>query len=293
MSMSITELTSVLGAEVTGVDIAGINDSDFAILEHAFEDRSVLVIRDQNAIDDSVQAAFSRRFGDLETTISANPGGKGTHVAVFSNVGADGALIPPKDKRMVFNAGNQMWHTDSSFKPVPAKASLLSARVVPPEGGETEFASGRAGWAALSAEQQAEFEPLIAVHDFLYSRGLIDPTLLGEKDRRELPAVRQKLVRSNPETGARALFVGAHASHIEGRDVEESRALLRRLTDLVTRPEHCYLHRWRPGDLVMWDNRAVLHRGRPWDESRYPRVMHRTTVAGTGPSVEDGKPLAA
>jgi alpha-ketoglutarate-dependent 2,4-dichlorophenoxyacetate dioxygenase len=293
MPLSITPLTPVLGAEVTGIDVGRLSDADFAAVEAAFEDCSVLVIRDQHGIDDAKQAAFSRRFGDLETTISANPGGEGTHVAIFSNLNADGTLIPPKDKRMVFNAGNQMWHSDSSFKPVPAKASILSGRVVPPEGGETEFASGRAAWDALSPQERAEYEPLVAIHDFLYSRGLIDKTLLGEKDRAELPAVRQKLVRTNPVNGRKALYAGAHASHIEGRDVAESRALLRRLTELVTRPEHCYIHRWREGDLVVWDNRAVLHRGRPWDEARYPRVMHRTTVAGTGPSVEDGKPLAA
>jgi len=293
MVLSITPLNAVLGAEISGIDIGDLSDADFAAIEAAFEERSVLVIRGQAEIDDAKQAAFSRRFGDLETTISANPGGEGTHIAIFSNLDADGALIPPKDKRMIFNSGNQMWHTDSSYKPVPAKASMLSGRVVPPEGGETEFASGRAAWNALSPAERAEYEPLVAVHDFLYSRGLIDKTLLTEKDRKELPAVRQKLVRVNPVTGARAIYAGAHASHIEGWPVEEGRALLRRLTDLVTRPEHCYTHKWEAGDLVMWDNRAVLHRGRPWDESRYPRVMHRTTVAGTGPSVEDGKPLAA
>lgn len=293
MALSITALTPVLGAEVTGVDIGALSDDAFTAIERAFEDHSVLVIRDQTGIDDARQAAFSRRFGDLETTISANPGGEGTTVAIFSNLASDGSLIPPKDKRMIFNTGNQMWHTDSSFKPVPAKASILSGRMVPPAGGETEFASGRAAWDSLSADEQAEYEPLIAVHDFLYSRGLIDKTLLSDKDRKELPAVRQKLVRTNPVNGRKALYAGAHASHIEGWDLETGRALLRRLTDLVTRPEHCYTHTWRDGDLVMWDNRAVLHRGKPWDESKYPRVMHRTTVAGVGPSVEDGKPLAA
>lgn len=293
MALSITPLTPVLGAEVTGIDIGALSDGDFAAIETAFDDHSVLVIRGQLGIDDAGQAAFSRRFGDLETTISANPGGEGTSIAVFSNVDADGTLIPPRDKRMVFNSGNQMWHSDSSYKPVPAKASMLSGRVVPPEGGETEFASGRAAWNALTEAEQGEYLPLVAVHDFFYSRGLIDKTLLTDKDRKELPAVRQRLVRSNPANGRKAIYAGAHASHIEGRPVEEGRAVLRRLTDLVTRPEHRYTHKWEAGDLVMWDNRAVLHRGRPWDESRYPRVMHRTTVAGTGPSVEDGKPLAA
>lgn len=292
-SLSIKPLTPVLGAEVTGVRIGSLSEADFAAIERAFEDHSVLVIRDQGEITDDAQMAFSARFGELEPVISSNPGGAGTPVAIFSNVDETGALIPPQDKRMVFNAGNQMWHTDSSYKPIPAKASILSGRVVPPEGGETEFASGRAAWDALSPEERAEYEPLIAIHDFLYSRGLVDKTLLGEKDRKELPAVRQKLVRANPVTGRKALYVGAHASHIEGRDVEEGRALLRRLTEFVTQPEFVYTHVWKPGDLVMWDNRAVLHRGKGWDAGKYKRVMHRTTICGSGPSVEDGQAFAA
>lgn len=293
MSLVVTPLTPACGAEITGIGIDALSEADFVALERAFEDHSVLVIRGQTGIDDETQMAFSRRFGPLEPVISSNPEGGGTDVAVFSNVAPDGSLIPPADKRMVFNAGNQMWHSDSSYKPVPAKASILSGRVVPPEGGETEFASGRAAWEALPEAERAEYEPLIAVHDFLYSRGLVDKTLLGEKDRRELPAVRQKLVRTNPVNGRKALFVGAHASHVEGRAVEDGRALLRRLTEFVTRPEFVYTHRWRPGDLVMWDNRAVLHRGKGWDATRHRRVMHRTTICGEGPSVEDGKPLAA
>lgn len=292
MTLTIDPFTGGFGAEVTGADVRSLSDADFAAIEAAFEERSVLVFRDQQ-LDDASQIGFSRRFGDLETTISANPGGEGTQIAIFSNVDADGRLIPPADKRMVFNSGNQMWHTDSSYKPVPAKASLLSGRVVPPEGGQTEFASGRLAYEALPEDEKAAYEPLVAVHDFLYSRGLIDKTLLTDKDRKELPAVRQKLVRANPVNGRKALYVGAHASHIEGRDVEEGRALLRRLTAFVTRPEFVYRHTWRDGDLVMWDNRCCLHRGCAWDATRFKRVMHRTTVAGAGPSVEDGRPLAA
>ncbi len=293
MSITVTPLTPVLGAEITGIQIGSVTETEFAAINQAFEDYSVLVIRDQLDIDDESQVAFSYKFGGLEQVISSNPGGAGTQMAIFSNVDESGALIPPKDKRMLYNAGNQMWHTDSSYKPVPSKASLLSGRIVPPEGGETEFASARAAWDALSPEEQAEYEPLVAVHDFLYSRGLIDKTLLGEKDRKELPAVRQKMVRTNPVNGRKAIYVGAHASHIEGRDVEEGRALLRRLTEFVSQPQFIYTHQWKPGDLVMWDNRAVLHRGKGWDEAKYKRVMHRTTVAGSGPTVEDGQAFAA
>lgn len=286
MTLTLTPLDAPFGLEVTGVDVRSTSDTEFAKIERAFEENSVLVFRDQQ-LDDASQIAFSARFGPLESTISSNPGGEGTAIAIFSNVDTEGALIPPKDKRMVFNTGNQMWHSDSSYKPVPAKASLLNGRVVPPEGGETEFACGRLAYDTLDASDKARLEPLVAVHDFLYSRGLIDKTLLNEKDRKELPPVRQKLVRENPVTGAKTLFAGVHASYIEGWEEQEGRALLQDLTARIVQPQNVYRHKWREGDLVMWDNRCCLHRGAGWDATRYKRVMHRTTVAGDGPTVED------
>jgi len=182
---------------------------------------------------------------------------------------------------MVFNTGNQMWHTDSSFKEVPATASLLSGRQVPPEGGETEFASMRAAYDALPEARKEALEGLVCVHDFAYSRALIDPNLLRERDKKEVPPVKQAMIRSNPATGRKNLFVGAHASYVLNMELEEGRALIRDLNRHVTRDEFVYRHQWRQHDLVMWDNRCALHRGSPWDPS-YPRVMHRTTVAGIG-----------
>lgn len=284
MAVTVTRLTQHFAAEIDGVDLSvPVSDEDFQDIRDAFDQHSILVFRDQDITDDE-QVAFSERFGPLEVTVSSNPGGAGTVVTILSNVDESGAVIPPEDRRMVFNTGNQMWHTDSSFKEVPATGSLLSGREVPPEGGETEFASMRAAYDSLPDERKARLEGLVCVHDFAYSRGLIDPNLLREQDKRELPPVKQALVRSNPATGAKNLFVGAHASYVVGMELEDGRALIRDLNAHVTKDEFVYRHRWRKHDLVMWDNRCALHRGRPWNP-RYPRVMHRTTVAGVGLTV--------
>lgn len=281
MAVAVKRLTGHFAAEISGVDLrAPVSDADFQEIENAFNEHSILVFRDQD-ITDAQQVAFSERFGVLETTVNSNPAGGGTVVTILSNLDESGAVIPPEDRRMVFNTGNQMWHTDSSFKEIPATASLLSGRQVPPAGGETEFASMRAAYDALPEARREALEGLVCVHDFAYSRGLIDPNLLRERDKKEVPPVRQALIRSNPATGRKNLFVGAHASYVLKMGLEEGRALIRELNDHVTRDEFVYRHEWRRHDLVMWDNRCALHRGRPWDPS-YPRVMHRTTVAGIG-----------
>jgi alpha-ketoglutarate-dependent 2,4-dichlorophenoxyacetate dioxygenase len=281
MAVVVKRLTRHFAAEVSGVDLsAGVSDADFGAIQNAFDEHSILVFRDQN-ISDAEQVAFSERFGPLETTVNSNPAGAGTVVTILSNLDEAGDVIPPEDRRIVFNTGNQMWHTDSSFKEVPATGSLLSGRQVPPEGGETEFASMRAGYDALPDERKEALEGLVCVHDFAYSRGLIDPNLLRERDKQEVPPVRQALVRANPATGRKNLFVGAHASYVLEMELDEGRALIRDLNQHVTQDEFVYRHQWRQFDLVMWDNRCALHRGRPWDPI-YPRVMHRTTVAGIG-----------
>jgi alpha-ketoglutarate-dependent 2,4-dichlorophenoxyacetate dioxygenase len=183
-----------------------------------------------------------------------------------------------------------MWHTDSSFKKVPAHASLLSAREVPPEGGETQFASMRVAYARLPEDTRAFLEDKVAVHSFVYSRGLVDDALMPPDHAAQVPPVRQAMVRANPVHGRKAFYVGSHACEIEGLPTAGARALLRELREAATRPDLVYTHRWRVGDLVMWDNRCMLHRGRPWDESRHRRVMHRTTVAGVGPTAPEAPP---
>ena len=281
MAVVVKRLTRHLGAEISGIDLrAPVTDADFLQVRQAFDEHSILVFRDQDITDDQ-QVAFSRRFGPLELTVSSNPAGAGTVVTILSNLDESGAVIPPTDRRMVFNTGNQMWHTDSSFKEIPATGSLLSGRAVPAEGGETEFASMRAGYDVLSDDRKKDLEGLVCVHDFAYSRGLIDPNLLKDRDKRELPPVKQALVRSNPSTGRRNLFVGAHASYVEGMDFDNGRGLIKELNAHVTQAEFVYRHEWRKHDLVLWDNRCALHRRVPWNPL-YPRVMHRTTVAGVG-----------
>jgi alpha-ketoglutarate-dependent 2,4-dichlorophenoxyacetate dioxygenase len=288
MTLSIRPLHPAFGAEVVGVDVRRLADPVFAEIAAAFEEHSVVLFRGQTIGDDE-QIDFSRRFGPLETTIRTitSLARVASEISNLGNVDADGRLIPAGDKRNLFNAGNQMWHTDSSFKRVPALASLLAAREVPPVGGETEFASTRVAYAARPAATQRALEGKVAIHSFVYSRGLVGDGLLPPDHAAQVPPVPQALVRANPRNGRKAFFVGSHACEIVGMATEEARALLRDLLERATRPELVYTHRWRPGDLVMWDNRCVLHRGRPWDESAYRRVMHRTTVAGEGPTAAD------
>ena len=284
MAISITPLHPLFAAEIGGVDVgAPLDDATFATIRAALDEHSLLVFHDQS-LDDERQIAFSKRFGPLETTISANAAG-GTHFARQSNLDiATGTVIPPEDRRMVYQKGNQLWHTDSSFKPVPALCSLLSGRVVPPEGGDTGFASARAAYDALPDTTKQRIAGLVAEHSLAYSRGQIGPDVLTEAQKQEVPAVRQPVVRANPVNGRKAIYAGAHASHIVGWSLKEGRALLRELNDHITQPQFCYSHRWRQGDLVIWDNRCLLHRATPYDTMRHQRLMQRTTVAGDAPT---------
>ncbi len=280
MALTITPLHPLFAAEIGGVDVGqALDDATFAEIRAAFETYSLLVLHDQS-LDDARQVAFSKRFGPLETTISANATG-GTHFARQSNLDvATGTVIPPEDRRMIYQKGNMLWHTDSSFKPVPALCSLLSGRVVPEEGGDTDFASARAAYDALPETMKQRIEGLVAEHSLAYSRGLIAPDVLTAAQKGEVPPVRQAVVRTNPVNGRKSIYAGSHASHIIGWPIEEGRALLRELTDFITQPRFRYSHRWRVGDLVIWDNRCLLHRATPYDSVRYKRLMQRTTVAG-------------
>ena len=292
--MKITPLHPYLGARVEGVDLAGsIDAAAFQQIFDAFQEHSVLVFHDQRLTDEQ-QMAFSQRFGPLETTLKATGREDRLHPQLvdLSNVDPDhdDRLIGWSDRRMLYQSGNQLWHTDSSFKPVPAMASLLSGREVPPAGGETEFVSMRHTWSTLPEALRAGLEGRVVVHSILYSRSTIAPGLFDPEHERELAPVRQALVRANPVNGRRSVYIGSHAWYVEGMSLEESRRLLDDLLARTTRPECVFQHRWRQWDLVMWDNRCVLHRGRPWDAERYRRVMRRTTIAGEGPTAEP--PLA-
>jgi alpha-ketoglutarate-dependent 2,4-dichlorophenoxyacetate dioxygenase len=288
--LTITSVHPALGARVEGVDLAApLDDATFGKIHDAFQEYSVLVFPGQRLTDEQ-QMAFTTRFGPLETTIKSIGQERRLHenMVDLSNVDpqAEGRLMGWNDRRMLYQSGNQLWHTDSSFKPVPAMASLLSGREVPPVGGETEYVSMRHAYATLPAELQRRLEGRVVVHSILYSRSTIAKGLFDPEHEQELPPVRQALVRANPFNGRRAIYIGSHAWYIEGMDYSESRRLLDELLAHTTRPECVYQHRWTQWDLVMWDNRAVLHRGRPWDATQHRRVMRRTTLAGEGPTAE-------
>lgn len=283
--MELVKLNPVFGVEIRGVDVGKpLDDATFARIRRAMDDFGIVLLRDQD-LDDEKQVAFSERFGPLEKTFSANPAG-GTLFARQSNLDIkSGALIPPEDRRMVYQKANYLWHSDSSYRPVPSLCSLLSARIVPPEGGNTEFADMRAVYDSLPEETKARLEGLVAEHAIAHSRARVDPTLLTDfQNTVEAPPVKQVMVRVNPVTGRKSVYIGAHCSHVVGWPIEEGKRFVDSLTAAI-RPEHCHSHQWRDGDIIVWDNRSVLHRATAYDAVKYKRLMQRTTIAGDGPTV--------
>jgi alpha-ketoglutarate-dependent 2,4-dichlorophenoxyacetate dioxygenase len=297
MGIRVTPLHPHLGAAVTGIDLAHpLAADEFAEIERAFNRHAVLVFPAQPLTDDQ-QIAFSRRFGPLETSPEYAGSKKSRlgrpEIADISNLDPEGRVMSAADQRLLFNRGNQLWHTDSSFKFVPARCSLLSAREIPPEGGETEFADMRAAYDALPEEKKRALDGLVVEHSIFRSRALIGFTEFNEEIRRELPPVPQLLVRRHPGSGRKTLYLASHASHIIGWPVEEGRKLIEELVAFATEPRFVYQHRWSVGDLVMWDDRCTMHRGRPYDDTRYRRDMHRTTVSDELNSVERERGTAA
>ena len=280
MPAIIEKLGEHIGAAVSGVDISSpIDEETLSQLRQAFHSHSVLVFQDQE-ISDEQHIAFSEGFGPLEMTIPNDPVGDGGPIGVICNVDDSGDLIPPDDNRMLYQKGNHMWHSDGAFRRVPLRGSLLSAKEVPPEGGETEYASLRAAYASLPHAQKSLIEDLVAEHSLAYSRAQIAPDLMEDEFLKNTPPTPHPLVRTIPETGGKVLLVGAYATHIIDLPIEEGRALLHELLEWATQPQFVYRHEWQLHDLVMWDNVSCLHRGRPWDGCNHRRVMHRTTLSG-------------
>ena len=281
---------------VAGADLSRLTDDVFAGIEAAFERYAVLVFHGQPLTEEQ-QLAFATRFGPLEVSVQpfvATPGGKRRIQVGFSdisNLDEEGALLKENDNRRFINLANQLWHTDSSFKRTPGKMSMLSAQEVVQEGGETEFADMRAAWDALPAERQRELEGLVAEHDYFHSRKKVglDPLSITPERRALRPAVPQVLVRTHPVTGRKSLYLASHITRIYGMDAEESRRLVDELMTFATQPRFVHAHRWQVDDVVLWDNRCTMHRGRPHDE-RLRRAMRRATVSDIGPTVpEDWK----
>lgn len=286
MALKIRKLEEHIGAEVEGVDITSpIDAGTFEQLRLALCKYAVLVFRDQD-ITDEQHVRFSEGFGPLEMTMPNDPIGDGGPIGVISNLDENGDIIPPADPRTLYTVANTLWHSDGSFKRVPLRGSLLYAKIVPPEGGETEFASLTAAYAALPERKKADIADLIAEHSIAHSRAQIAPNLMDEAFQKDTPPVNQRLVRVIPETGKQALLVGSYTTHVHGLPIEEGKALLKGLLEWSTQPQFVYRHAWQVHDMVVYDNRCCLHRGRSWDRGKYKRLLHRTTLAGDGPTVE-------
>jgi alpha-ketoglutarate-dependent 2,4-dichlorophenoxyacetate dioxygenase len=278
--MELVPLAEGFGVEVKGVSLLDVatDAQAYKAVRDAFETHSLLVFRDQQIADD-IQVAYSRAFGPLELTKVASLGANSFY-SRLTNVGEKGEIVPPDHRQVLVAKANALWHTDSSFKKTPALASVLTARVLPGEGGETEYTSTRLAWERLPADMQEKLKDAVATHSYANSRDQIHPDLANAEERRALPPVRWKLNWRNPANDRRALYVASHAYAIDGMDDRDARQLLSQLLDEATRPEFVYRHKWRQGDAVMWDNRAMLHRGRPWDYTR-ERSMVRTTISAT------------
>jgi alpha-ketoglutarate-dependent 2,4-dichlorophenoxyacetate dioxygenase len=289
MAVSIRQIHPVFAGEVSGVDLRQpLSSDEVAAIEAGMDRYAVLVFHD-HAITDEQQIAFTRNFGEIENSAGGNitkPHEQRLNPLMndVSNLGRDHTPLARDDRRRLFNLGNQLWHSDSSFRAIPAKYSLLSGRVVAKKGGNTEFADMRAAYDALDGETKALGEGLVCEHSLLYSRGLLGFEATAE-ERAMFRPVRQRLVRTHPVTGRKSLYLASHAGTIVGWPMPEARALLRDLNEHATQPQFVHVHQWRQYDLVIWDNRQTMHRVRRFDDSEI-RDVRRTTVAGDAPTVE-------
>ena len=290
MPVSIRPLHPVFVGEVIGIDCRSpLRQEEVAGIEAGMNQYAVLVFREQN-ITDEEQIAFTRHFGELESYSA--PGhirrrGEqrlGPGIADFSNLDKDGRIMSAEDRVWFFKLGDRLWHSDSSFRPIPAKYSILSGRLIPSWGANTEFADMRAAYDALDARSKAEIEDLVCEHSLIYSREAIGFTDLTSEETTAFRPVHQPLVRTHPASGRKSLFLAAHAGSIVGWTIPEARMFLRDLTEHATQREFVYSHTWRPYDLVMWDNRSTMHRARRFDRNEV-RDVRRTTLAGDAPLI--------
>ena len=278
--MEIIPLGPGFAAELRGVTLVDVaaKTAVYTQVRAAFEEHSVLIFRGQELTDET-QLAFSRRFGPLEVT-KVGSQGAGSNLVILSTIDENGKVVPADHRLSLRNKANQLWHTDSTFKRVPALASVLSARIIPAAGGETEYVSTRLAWERLDPALRQRLENSFAWHDYAHSRGKIASDLASPAERAALPPQCWRMAWTNPTNGRTALYIASHAYTIEGMEQAAAQRLLAELIDAATAPGFSYVHAWRKGDVVMWDNRATLHRGRPWP-AQEPRLMVRTTISAT------------
>ena len=290
MPITVKQLHPHFMGEIGNIDLGQTLDkATVDALTAAIDRHAVLVFHDQ-LIDDEQQQEFSRNFGDLETTVRAYRrdfvARLDVHMADISNLDENNRLLPANDRRRLNALGNRLWHSDSSFKRIPARFSLLSARTIPSWGGETQFADMRAAWDALPDRMKSRVETMICEHTQIFSRGKIGFTDWAEEEREKMAPVPQAMVRTHPGSGRKSIYLSSHAGRIRGMEEPEARMLLLDLNEFATQPQFVYTHTWKAGDLVMWDNRCTMHRAREYDETQV-RDLHRTTVSDGRPTVPE------
>jgi alpha-ketoglutarate-dependent 2,4-dichlorophenoxyacetate dioxygenase len=282
VSILVKPLHPLFAGEASGLNASGsFERNTVSGIETALERYAVVVFRSL-ALDDEQQSSLARAFGPLETSIGAIAKDRRRRLprefADISNLDFNNGIRSPDDKWRMMLRANELWHTDSSFKRVPGKYSLLSAREVPPVGGETEFADLRAAYEALDAATKEEIDGLVAMHSIFHSRSLVGYDDFTEEEREALPPVPQAVVRVLPGQGRKTLYLASHASHIVGWPRERGSKLLNDLVAFATQPRFVYRHHWTAHDLLIWDNRCTLHRARPYDDVNHRRDMRRITV---------------
>jgi alpha-ketoglutarate-dependent 2,4-dichlorophenoxyacetate dioxygenase len=290
MTLTLKPLHPLFVAEATGLDLRRpLTPEQAAEVHRAMDQYAVLVFPGQ-ALDDDQQMDFGRGLGTLEPTrgvVDAHKHRlKHQEMNDISNLDTDGSLLAADDRRRMFSLGNRLWHSDSSFKSTPALYSMLHARVVPPEGGETEFADMRAAWDTLPEKEKARIRDLTTWHSLIYSRAQLGFDAYTEEEKKAFAPVQQRLVRRHPGSGRVSLYLSAHIGRVEGMPTPEGMALIRDLTEHATQRELVYRHHWTKNDLVMWDNRCTLHRARPFADTTYPRDMRRVTLQDVAPTLE-------
>ena len=283
--MIINKLKKFIGVEINDLDITKILDigiiNEISELLSKF---SVVVIRDQNITNDQ-HIKFSEFFGNLEQT-KVGTDGSGSKLIILRNFDEDGNIVPPTDRQRLNNLANKEWHSDSSFKKIPSKLSILSSKMIPSNGGNTEFLSMRAAYNSLPENLKLNIEDKVCWHDYSHGRLKIDPNLVTSEEKKALPPVKQKLVLNNKKYG-KSLYLGAHCSKIDGMTENESQNLLKEIYEFVDNKSFVYSHVWKPYDLIMWDNRSVLHRATPIKGKIEKRLMVRTTIAGETSTLND------
>ena len=284
--MNIDLIHAEFGARISGVDLARpLEPNTFNQIDDAIN-RYSLVLFENQQMNDAAHLEFTRRFGELEEEhVSYYSKGEVTYIGRVGNIDDNGNKV--SSRQIKASTGNEMWHSDSSFREIPAMYSILAAYEVPAEAGQTEFASARSAYQRLDQKIRELIDSKVGIHDYIYSRTKVGEDAVTRNQRTYMHPVRQRLVRQNPVTGEKNIFVGSHVKQIEGMPDTEARALIERLINEVTRAESVYRHRWQPGDMMIWDNRCILHRGCGYNADKYRRRMHQTRVRGRGPSIAE------